>query len=135
MGALVGLQEKHLDFASGLILVRQRFWRGDLDDVKSVRSRRDVPMGYLAPELQFLCQGDPERFVFQIATRPEWGRKQGICRDDRDILQHFLRPAAKSMGAYRPGFGWHSLRRGGSDCLGSAPGLKLSEWPDTPPPR
>ena len=99
-----------MDFARGLILVR-RFYRGDLDTVKSVRSRRDVPMGYLAPDLQSLCQGDPERFVFEIAARPEWGRKQGTCRDDRDILKHLLRPAAQAISEYRPGFGWHSLRR------------------------
>jgi hypothetical protein len=34
-----------------------------------------------------------------------------ICRDDRDINQHFLRPVAKALGIYYPGFGFHAFRR------------------------
>ena len=108
---ILGLQEKHLDFVRGIINVRQRFYRGDLDTTKSNRARRETPMGYLADDLKRLCQGDPERFVFQIQTTPEWGRKVSICRDDRDLNQHFLRPAAQGLGLYWKGFGWHALRR------------------------
>ena len=107
----LGLQEKHLDFVRGLIYIRQRFYRGDLDEVKSETSRRDVPAGYLADDLKRIVRGDPERFVFQIQTAPQWGRKQALCRDDRDINQHFLRPAAKPLGLYWLGFGFHALRR------------------------
>ena len=108
----LGLQEKHLDFERGRILIRQRFYRGDLDQAtKSDESKRDVPMGYLAEDLKQLCQGDPERFAFQIETAPEWGRKKSLCRDDRSINQHFLRPAAKALSIYRQGFGFHALRR------------------------
>ena len=32
-------------FAHGLILVRQRFYRGDLGETKTPRSRREAPMG------------------------------------------------------------------------------------------
>jgi hypothetical protein len=49
--------------------------------------------------------------VFQIETHPQWGRKTAICRDDRDLNQHFLRPAAVALGIYWKGFGWHSFRR------------------------
>ena len=108
---LLGLQEKHLDFESGLIEVAQRYYRGRLGQVKTKRSRRRVPMGYLSAELKALCMGDPERFVFQIKTRPQWGNLESVCRDDRDLLQHFIRPAAKEIGAYWEGFGWHSFRR------------------------
>ena len=107
----LGLQEKHLDFERGVILVRQRFYRGDLDDVKTGRSKRDVPMGYLAGELRRMCQGNAERFVFQIQTHVTRERKPRLCRDDRDISQHFLRPAAKALGFYWVGFGFHALRR------------------------
>jgi integrase len=116
---MLGLQEKHLDFAAGVIQVRQRFYRGDLDIPKNDKARRDVPMGYLADELKRICKGDPERFVFQVETRPQWGRKIAICRDDRDINQHFLRQAAKDLGFYWQGFGWHSLRREAVTTLGS----------------
>ena len=93
---VLGLQEKHLDFESNRIVVRQRFYRGDLDETKSDAANRDLPMGYLGADLKSLCQGDPERFVFQIQTSPEWGRKSALCRDDRDLNQHFLRPAASA---------------------------------------
>jgi integrase len=127
---ILGLQEKHLDFEQGLILVRQRFYRGDLDEPKNQKARRDVPMGYLAVDLKALCTGDPERFVFQIETRPEWGKKKATCRDDRDIQQHFLRPAAKALDIYWPGFGFHAFRREAitsmSHALGVAQAMRMA---------
>jgi integrase len=106
----LGLQEKHLDFEHGLICVRQRFWRGDLDATKTERRTRDVPMGYLAADLKRICLGDPERFVFQIP--PPTGRRPGKNqRADWAWLQRYLRPAAQAVGCYWKGFGWHSLRR------------------------
>ncbi len=119
---ILGLQERHLDFENGLILVRQRFYRGDLDVPKNDRSIRDVPMGYLIDDLKRLCHGDPERFVFQIRTHGEWGEKAFICRDDRDINQHFLRKAAKALGIYFEGFGWHALRREAVTAIGAVLG-------------
>jgi integrase len=118
-----GLQELHLDFDKGIINVRQRWYRGDLDVCKNQTSERDLPMGYLANDLQNLCKGDPDRFVFQIETHPQWGNKTGICRDDRDLNQHFLRPVAKSLGFYWKGFGWHSLRREAVTAIGSVLGI------------
>lgn len=123
---ILGLREKHLDFERGLILVRERFYRGDVATTKTPKSLRDIPMGYLADDLKRLCEGDPERFVFTIETHPEWGRKLGLCRDDRDLLQHFLRPAAKELGFYWPGFGWHALRREAVTALTSVIGIGLT---------
>jgi len=108
---MFGLQEKHLDFERGLILVRQRFYRGDISEPKSFSGKRDIPMGHLSEDLRRLCRGMPDRFIFQIATARQWGRKSMLCRDDRSLLQHFLRPAAKALGCYYTGFGFHSLRR------------------------
>jgi integrase len=119
----LGLQEKHLDFERGVILVRQRFFRGDLDVPKSNKAKRDVPMGYLANDLKQLCVGDPERYVFQIQTHPKWGRSTTICRDDRGLAQHFLRPAAKALGFYWKGFGFRSLRREAITAIGSVAGI------------
>ncbi len=120
---VLGLQEKHLNFEAGLIQVRQRYYRRDLDVTKNQGAIRDVPMGYLASDLKSLCQGDPERFVFQVPTRPKWGRLKSICRDDRDLNQHFLRPAAIALGFYWKGFGFHSLRREAITAMGSVLGL------------
>lgn len=120
----LGLQEKHLDFNRNVILIRQRFFRGDLDTrTKSDKSTRDVPMGYLASDLKEMCKADPERFVFQIKTRPKWGREEGVCRDDRDLTQHFLRPTAKALGFYWKGFGFRSLRREAITAIGSVAGI------------
>jgi integrase len=126
----LGLQEKHLDCANELIRIEQRFYRGDLDAPKNEQSRRLVPMGYLVHDLKQLCLGDPERYVFQIETKPKWGTKRGerlnpkaICRDDRDLNQHFLRPIAKELGFYWKGFGFHALRREAITAIGSVAGI------------
>jgi integrase len=119
---ILGLQEKHLDFSRGLILVRQRYYRGDLDEPKSQRAVRDVPMGYLANALKSLCMGDLNHFVFEIRTHEKWKGAPRTCRDDRDINQHFLRPAAKEVGCYWQGFGWHALRREAVTSISAALG-------------
>jgi integrase len=109
---IFGLQEKHLDFEIEKILVRQRFYRGNIDVPKAVRRTRNIPMGVMVKALRERCTGDPERFVFSVMT------KYGESRDDRDINQHFLRPAAKRLGIYFPGFGWHQFRRQAITALG-----------------
>jgi len=38
-------------------------------------------------------------------------RGDGLPYDDRGLLQHFIRPAAVSLGFYWEGFGFHSFRR------------------------
>jgi integrase len=111
---VLGLQERHVDLVNGLLVIEQRFHRGNLDIVKNRKAERSVPLGYMVDDLRLLCLGDPERFVFQVETkagRPGPHQKHFICRDDRGLLQHFLRPAAKDIGCYSEGFGWHSLRR------------------------
>jgi len=64
-----GFQEKHLDFEAGMIHVRQRFYRGDLDGPKNGKPR-DVPMGDLAGRLQRRITGNVEdhvkRFLFMV---------------------------------------------------------------------
>jgi integrase len=103
-----GLQEKHLDFTEKVVRVRQRYYRGDLDETKTPKSRRDIPMEMLESELRSRCKGDPERFVFSVTTNGQHKKRE--CRDDRDINQHFLRPAAKALGIYYKGFGFHHFR-------------------------
>lgn len=111
---VLALQEKHVDFGAGEFLIEQRWVRGNLDIVKSQKAERRVPFGHLAYDLEKLCMGNPDRWLFEVQTmtgRPGRGRKTYVCRDDRSLLQHFLRPAAESIGCHTPGFGWHSLRR------------------------
>jgi integrase len=106
---VLGLQWKHVDFKRGVLMIRQRYHRGDLDEPKSRRATRDVPMGNLAQDLQ---PGRDEDFVFNVRTYYRGGvLRPTVCRDDRDILQHFVRPSAVALGLYYPGFGFHAFRR------------------------
>jgi integrase len=109
---VLGLAWAHIDFVRGMILVRQRFYRGDLDAVKSASAERDVPMGDLARKLadRYPGAGHESNFVFSVETHKE-RRRASVCRSDRDINQHFLRPAAKALGIYYLGFGFHAFRR------------------------
>jgi len=76
---ILGLQEKHLNFEHNVIEIRQSFWRGHLSSsAKSQAGNRSVAMGYLGDELKKLCEGDPDRFVFQIETAPHWSRDRAI---------------------------------------------------------
>jgi integrase len=102
---ILGLAWKHLDTERGILQIRQRYHRGDLDRPKNDRSIRDVPLGHLVDSFRQMKRGTDEEFVFNIHTR------RGICRDDRGLNQHFLRPAAKVAGCYYKGFGFHAFRR------------------------
>lgn len=110
---VLGLEWRHIDWKWNVIMVRQRWYRGDMDVVKTKRSIRDVPMGHLGETLRAIYPGKKSdgEFVFNVQTHVgRWG-KPGVCRDDRDIRQHFLLPVARALGIYWPGFGFHSFRR------------------------
>ena len=110
---VLGLQWQHIDFKRGVLCVRQRYYRGDIDVVKSEQSARDVPMGALADDLAALYPGDghAEDYVFSVQTHVAREKRGRVCRDDRAINQHFLRPAAIALGVYCKGFGFHAFRR------------------------
>ncbi len=116
---VLGLQWQHIDFNRGVLCVRQRYYRGDVDTVKSERSERDVPMGTLAENLAALFPGEghEQDYVFSVRTHikrdslSQSGLIGRVCRDDRGMNQHFLRPAAISLGVYSKGFGFHAFRR------------------------
>lgn len=120
----LALKAEHIDFAHGLILIRQSFYRGILRaEPKTSKGRRDIPMGYLADDLKRILPADKDAWIFKIKTAPKWGREAGYCRDDRDILQHFLRPAAKKLEFHYKGFGFRALRREAITEIGSVAGI------------
>jgi integrase len=111
---VMGLRWKHIDLERGAARVCERFYRGDIDIVKSERANREVPLGHLVEELQLIHPGAgrDEQHVFAVQTHYRGGKvRPRPCRDDRDINQHFLRPAAKALGLYWLGFGFHAFRR------------------------
>jgi hypothetical protein len=80
-------------------------------------------MGYLADDLKSILPADKDAWIFRIKTAPRWGRDAGYCRDDRDLLQHFLRPAAEKLGFHYKGFGFRALRREAITEIGSVAGI------------
>ena len=98
---------KHIDWERGAVMVRQRFYRGDLDVPKTRKSIRDVPLGQLVDHLRGIWPeaGHENDFVFSVKTT------KGICRDDRDINHYFLLARLKRLGLYWKGLGFHAFRR------------------------
>ena len=101
---VIGLRWRCVDLDRGLVHVEERYYRGDVGEPKTERSKRVLSLGLLlAPYRQFK-PGDalPEDYVFE---------RNGEPLDDRQIIRNVLRPAAKRLGIYFPGFGWHTFRR------------------------
>src|ERR1017187_1542163 len=70
-------------------------------------------MGDLARDLLGTYPGPGHDDYYVFSARPHVGaeKKARVCRDDRAINQHFLRPAAVALGVYYKGFGFHAFRR------------------------
>jgi len=116
---VLGLQWKHIDWERGVLMVRQRFYRGDLDVPKTRKAKRDVPLGELIKNLRAVWPGPghDDDFVFSVKT------VRGVCRDDRDINHYFLRKQAKALGIYWIGFGFHAFRREAITAISAAAGV------------
>ena len=101
---ILGLKWGAVDLDRGLVWVKERYYRGDTDEPKSERSKRGLPLGELTESYRRHkpLEATLERYVFQ---------QEGEPMDDRAILRQFIRPAAKRLGIYFPGLGWHSFRR------------------------
>lgn len=127
---MMGLRERHLRVRKQDIVIEERWYRGNVARTKTDNSTRTIPLTpWLFAKLKDLCIGDPDRHLFHIRTRPDWGTRESTCRDDRSIRAYFLKPAAVKLGLYRKGFGFHDLRREAatsySDRIGEAQTSKL----------
>jgi len=95
---VLGLQKSAID--GEFIVMRQRWSRGDMALLgKTQGSERRNFIGPLADELR----ARRGKFIFTADT--------GLPPDDRDLMQHILRPCCQAIHAYRLGFGFHSFRR------------------------
>jgi integrase len=101
---VIGLKWHAVDLQQGKISVTERYYRGDTDKPKSDRACRVLPLGHLVEAYRRHKPPDAraDGHVFE---------KYGSPLDDRAILKDFIRPTAKRLGMYFPGFGWHSFRR------------------------
>jgi integrase len=102
---VLGLRWDDIDFDRGTLRVARRWHRGDLDQPKSEKARRVRQLGELLEQFRGRYPGP------QAAERYIFGGQDGNPPDDRDLNQHFLRPAARRLGIYWKGFGWHTFRR------------------------
>ena len=101
---LIGLKWRCVDLDRGLIRVEERYYRGDTGEPKTERSRRVLSLCLLVEEYRRRKEAgaSPEDYVFH---------RNGEPMDDRQLLRNVLRPTAKRLGIYFPGFGWHTFRR------------------------
>jgi integrase len=105
---VTGLQIRNVYLESGCIRIEQRNWRGDIDEPKTVKSRRTLALGNLTEryreQIARLPRRDPEAWVFpqdDNARHPVWD----------SAARSALKRAAAAEGCDFPGFGPHSLRR------------------------
>lgn len=105
---VTGLKLKHVDLERGCIRIEQRNWRGDIDEPKTVNSKRTLALGNLVSRYEaWIAERkitDPETWMFLKrgdASAPLW---------DSGVRQA-LKKAAEDEGCDFPGFGPHSLRR------------------------
>jgi integrase len=102
---ILGLKWRNVDLERGWIRVEERYYRGDLGEPKTEKSKRMLPLGYLVEkfkELKSTATSGGDRYVFE---------RDGNPMDDRGLLRNVIRPAAERLGFYFEGFGWHSFRR------------------------
>lgn len=116
---MLGLEWRHVDTSAGWITVEQRAWRGDIDVVKSESGRREIPITEkLCERLRAIEQ--PSGRIFTKQSRP---------MTEMQVRHHMVR-AAKRLGIYFPGFGFHSFRREVSTVLqeNGASSIETAVW-------
>jgi integrase len=101
---ILAVNWKCVDLHQGVLRVGERYYRGDTDESKTEGSKRKLPLGKLVEPLRRHrpANFNPEAYVFNHDGGP---------MDDRAILRGVIRPAAKRLGIYFEGFGWHTFRR------------------------
>jgi integrase len=85
---IFGLTWRHVDLDAGIIHIRQRNWRGDIDEPKSRTSRRPLTLGYLADRYRAKASNEntePHDWVFARkdgSGLPVWdsGMRQALNR-------------------------------------------------------
>lgn len=114
IGEVTAIRWEDVDLAAGLIHVRQSNYRGVITSPKTEAGMRSVPIGALSEKLAFLNPGPGRESEYVVMPTCSRSSVSAYMRND------FLNPAAKEVGVYREGFGFHSLRREAITRIGSA---------------
>ena len=104
-GELFALRWRHVDFARGILQVRESVHRGEFGPPKTRNSVRDLPLGnvVLGALLEYRKQPkqcDPDNLIFPSR------KGTALCRNN--LLRRFVYPACGR--AKTPRISWHSLR-------------------------
>ncbi|MCE5308906.1 MAG: tyrosine-type recombinase/integrase, partial [Acidobacteriales bacterium] len=93
------------DAATGSITIEQRWDRGDVDEPKTLNSRRVLALGSAADDYRKLTAGmEPDAYIFARndgSGEPLWD----------STVREALKAAARAAGCDFLGFGMHSFRR------------------------
>lgn len=110
-GEAVGVAWQHVDLDGGVLMVRQSCWRGQLLDVKSADSRRNLPLP--AALIEMLRSYYPHRRESRdgLLFPNQHGQPVTSCYIRRDVLH----PVRKRLGIARGGF--HALRHGHATAM------------------
>jgi len=103
---VLGLKWRNIDFEAATLTVKQRWYRGDLDEPKSSESARVRQLGPFIEEFRRRYPGPHSRDKFVFV-----GDDEISPPDERDLLRYELRPVLKKLKLYYSGFGWHAFRR------------------------
>lgn len=103
---VLGLRWSDVDFEKRTLAIERRWYRGDVDELKSEARRGTRGIGPLAGEFQRRYPGPHKRDEYVFL-----GDEGGNPPDERDILRYELRPILKKLGIYYPGCGWHIYKR------------------------
>lgn len=103
---VLGLRWRSLNLATEIIGIEERFWRGDIDLVKTRQSKRRATTVGLTDQYRALYEANgrpkPDAFIFE--------RRDGTLPDD-NAVRYSLKKAAAELGVDFMGFGMHTLRR------------------------
>lgn len=106
----LGLKWRDFDLDQAKVIIRRRWYRGDLsgeDETKSEASNAELRLSAsLLSEIQRRYLGPHQRDAFLFL-----GDDGLMPPDDRNLLRFEFRPILKRLGLYYPGFGWHAFRR------------------------
>jgi integrase len=113
IGELLALRWRDVDLKAGKVQIRQTVYEGVLDDPKTKRSRRTIPLGKqgIAILARYSASGaDPEALVFATG--------KGTPLSRRNLLNRQFKPTCERLGLR--GVSWHWLRHATATLSNSA---------------
>jgi integrase len=105
IGELLALRWGRVDLSAGVLQVRESYYRGHFDTVKSPRSRRTIP---LSPIVIETLRRHHDRHHDTTPNALVFATRDGRPLSDRNLTRRALHPACDAAGL--PRLGWHSLR-------------------------